>query len=125
MKIKSSSETVPPSFNRILFIKVKGLIRMPSKKPQFVIRTEKEILDKIAYIAHENERNSTQEIVYLIKQRIKSYEKEHGEIIIEEESRKEAWEMQKETIKNRKENSIKKTLKDSFNNGYNFGNAKK
>ncbi|HFL3190084.1 TPA: hypothetical protein ACG3IT_003899, partial [Clostridioides difficile] len=43
-----------------------------------------EVLDKIAYIAHENERNSTQEIVYLIKQRIKSYEQEHGEIQIEE-----------------------------------------
>lgn len=57
---------------------------MPSKKPQFVIRTEQEVLDKIAYIARENERNSTQEIVYLIKQRIKSYEQEHGEIQIEE-----------------------------------------
>ena len=44
---------------------------MPSKKPQFVIR---------AYIESENERSSTQEIVYLIKQRIKSYEQEHGEI---------------------------------------------
>lgn len=55
---------------------------MPSKKPQFVIRTEQEILDKIAHIAHENERSSTQEIVYLIKQRIKAYEAEHGEIIL-------------------------------------------
>lgn len=62
---------------------------MPSKKPQFVIRTEKEVLDKIAYIARENERNSTQEIVYLIKQRIKSYEQEHGEIQIEEKPNKE------------------------------------
>lgn len=53
---------------------------MPSKKPQFVIRAEQEILDKIAYIASENERSSTQEIAYLIKQRIKSYEQEHGEI---------------------------------------------
>ncbi|MCI6139657.1 MULTISPECIES: Arc family DNA-binding protein [Clostridium] len=53
---------------------------MPSKKPQFVIRAEQEILDKIAYIESENERSSTQEIVYLIKQRIKSYEQEHGEI---------------------------------------------
>ena len=53
---------------------------MPSKKPQCVIRAEQEILDKIAYIASENERSSTQEIVYLIKQRIKSYEQEHGEI---------------------------------------------
>ena len=63
---------------------------MPSKKPQFVIRTEHEVLDKIAYIARENERNSTQEIVYLIKQRIKSYEQEHGEIQIEEKPNKES-----------------------------------
>ena len=50
---------------------------MPSKKPQFVIRTDQEILDKIAYIAKENERNTTQEIVYLLKQKIKAYEAEH------------------------------------------------
>ena len=46
---------------------------MPSKKPQFIIRTDKEILDKIAYIARENERSSTQEIVYLIKKKINKY----------------------------------------------------
>ncbi|WP_082431288.1 Arc family DNA-binding protein [[Clostridium] symbiosum] len=53
---------------------------MPSKKPQFVIRADKEVLEKIAIIADENERSATQEIVYLIKQRIKSWEIEHGEI---------------------------------------------
>ena len=57
---------------------------MPSKKPQFVIRTEREILEKINYIATENERSTTQEIVFLIKQRIKSFEAEHGEIKLEE-----------------------------------------
>lgn len=55
---------------------------MPSKKPQFVIRTEQEIIDKIGYIAKENERSTTQEIVYLIKQRIKEYEKQNGNITI-------------------------------------------
>ncbi len=58
---------------------------MPSKKPQFVIRTEQEILDKISYIAKENERSGTQEIVYLIKQRIKEYEATHGELIVDED----------------------------------------
>lgn len=53
---------------------------MPSKKPQFVIRTEQDILDKIAYIAKENERNTTQEIVYLIKKHIKEYESKYGSI---------------------------------------------
>jgi hypothetical protein len=57
---------------------------MPSKKPQFVIRSEKEIFDKISYIAKQNERNGTQEIVYLIKQRIKEYEAKYGELIIED-----------------------------------------
>lgn len=56
---------------------------MPSKKPQFVIRTDLETLEKIAYIANENERSTTQEIVYGIKQTIKKYESEHGEIKIE------------------------------------------
>ena len=58
---------------------------MPSKKPQFVIRTEKEVLEKIGYIAAENERSTTQEIVFLIKNHIKKYEKEHGEIPLQED----------------------------------------
>lgn len=58
---------------------------MPSKKPQFVIRTEKDILAKIAYIGKENERNSTQEIIYLIKQRIKEFESINGNLIVAED----------------------------------------
>lgn len=56
---------------------------MTSKLPQFVIRTEKETLDKIKYIAEENQRSATQEIVYMIKQKIKAYESIHGEIKID------------------------------------------
>lgn len=56
---------------------------MPSKKPQFVIRTDNETLEKIKYIAKENERSTTQEIIYLVKQEIKKYEAEKGEIPIE------------------------------------------
>ena len=55
---------------------------MPSKKPQFVIRTDQEVIDKISYIAKENERSTTQEIVFLIKQRIKEYEKNNGNITV-------------------------------------------
>lgn len=58
---------------------------MPSKKPQFLIRTEQEVIDKIAYIAKQNERSTTQEIVYRIKQTINEYETNHGTIIIPEE----------------------------------------
>lgn len=56
---------------------------MPSKKPQFVIRTDNETLEKIKYIAKENERSTTQEIIFLVKQEIKKYEAEKGEIPIE------------------------------------------
>lgn len=96
---------------------------MPSKKPQFVIRADQEVLDKIAYIARENERNTTQEIVYLLKQKIKSYEAEHGEIILPEKmTRTEAWEAQKKLIKDPKK-TTKEKLEESFKNGLNFGNA--
>lgn len=53
---------------------------MPSEKPRFTIRADQEILDKIGYIAEKNERNTTQEIVFLIKQRITQYESKHGPI---------------------------------------------
>lgn len=53
---------------------------MPSKKPQFVIRTDNMTLEKIKFIAKQNERSATQEIVYLIKQAINEYESEKGEI---------------------------------------------
>lgn len=58
---------------------------MPSKKPQFVIRADQSIIDKIKYIAEQNERSATQEIVYLIKKEIAEYEREKGEIIIEQD----------------------------------------
>ena len=57
---------------------------MPSKKPQFILRADKEVFDKISYIANENERSANQEIIYMIKQKIASYEAIHGEIIIDE-----------------------------------------
>lgn len=61
-----------------------GEIFMTSKLPQFVIRTDKETLEKIKHIAAENERSATQEIVYMIKQKIKAYESIHGEIQVSE-----------------------------------------
>lgn len=55
---------------------------MPSTKPRFTVRAEQEVLDKIGYIAEQNERTTTQEIVFLIKQRISQYEQENGKIEI-------------------------------------------
>lgn len=55
---------------------------MPSRLPRFTIRTEQDIIDKISYIAIQNDRSTTSEIVHLIKGAIKTYEQEHGEIEI-------------------------------------------
>jgi len=53
---------------------------MPSDLPQFTIRLNKRTLYKIRYIASENERSANKEVVMLIKQHIKSFEKEYGAI---------------------------------------------
>lgn len=55
---------------------------MPSNKPKIVAYTEQETLDKFRIIAQEYERSVSQETIYLIKQEIKKYEAEHGEIKI-------------------------------------------
>ncbi len=53
---------------------------MPSQKPKIVAYTEKDVLEKIKFIAKENERSISQEVIYLIKKEIKTYERENGEI---------------------------------------------
>lgn len=57
---------------------------MASKLPQFVIRAEKEILNKISYIADANDRSMNQEIVNTLKKHIRRYEEDNGEIKIDE-----------------------------------------
>lgn len=54
---------------------------MPSTKPRFTLRADEETLQKIAHIATQHERSTTQEITYIIKDYIKKYEAEHGPII--------------------------------------------
>jgi hypothetical protein len=82
IKYSISASTLQALFYK--FLRYFGGI-MPSKKPQFVIRTDKDTINKISYIAKENERNATQEIVYLIKQHIKDYESKHGILTLEED----------------------------------------
>lgn len=53
---------------------------MPSTMPRYTLRIPQILLDKIGYIAEENGRSANREIELLIKQRIKEYEKENGEI---------------------------------------------
>lgn len=55
---------------------------MPSNLPRFTIRAEQEIIDKITYIAEENDRSTTQQIVNLIKKEIRDYEEKNGTIFL-------------------------------------------
>jgi metal-responsive CopG/Arc/MetJ family transcriptional regulator len=57
-----------------------GELTMPSNKPRVLIRTEQEIIDKLDVIAKEENRSRSKTIEYLIKNYIKKYEKENGEI---------------------------------------------
>ena len=56
---------------------------MPSKKPAIQFHTEQWIIEKMKYIAEENNRSMSKEIELLCKNAIKKYELENGEIKIE------------------------------------------
>lgn len=45
------------------------------------IRIEEEMLDKLAYVADYEGRSVNSQILVLIRENIKNYESEHGEII--------------------------------------------
>ena len=51
---------------------------MSSQLPQFTIRIDKTILDKLKYIADYNARSANREIEVIIKRHIKNFELEHG-----------------------------------------------
>ena len=53
---------------------------MSSQLPQFTIRIDKTILDKLKYIADYNARSANREIEVIIKRHIKNFELEHGAI---------------------------------------------
>lgn len=56
---------------------------MPSQLPKIVARTDQTTINKFKIIAAEHERSVSQEMIYLVKQEIRKYEKEKGEIIID------------------------------------------
>lgn len=58
---------------------------MPSYLPRYTLRIPQTLLDKIRYIAEENGRSANKEIELMIKQRVKDYENEFGEILTNEE----------------------------------------
>ena len=53
---------------------------MSSQLPQFTIRIDKTILDKLKYIADYNARSANREIEVIIKRHIINFELEHGTI---------------------------------------------
>ncbi|MGN1123037.1 MAG: Arc family DNA-binding protein [Eubacterium sp.] len=57
---------------------------MPSDLPRFTLRVERELMDKLKYIAEYNARSSNRELEMLIKNHIRKFEKEHGEILQED-----------------------------------------
>ncbi len=57
---------------------------MPSKLPIIKANTTQENIDKMKVIAQANKRSVAKELEYLIEQRIKEYEDEHGEIDFDE-----------------------------------------
>jgi len=53
---------------------------MPSELPQFTVRMNPLLLKKLHYVAGYNARSANKEAVYLIKEHIERFEKEHGPI---------------------------------------------
>lgn len=53
---------------------------MASNLPRFTLRVDRELIDKLKYIAEYNARSSNRELEMLIKNHIRKFEKEHGEI---------------------------------------------
>lgn len=101
-----------------------GRFIIPSYKPRITVYTDEITNEKLAYIAKSENRSSSNYTEYLIKREIKAYETEHGEIKLKEKPTiEEAIKAQKHTIKGRKINPINKTLKESLQNGSDFGNA--
>lgn len=55
---------------------------MPSNKPIFTLRTDKIILEKLHIIADHNGRSDNKELEWILKTHIKTYEQEHGKIVV-------------------------------------------
>lgn len=53
---------------------------MPSDKPQILIRTDKELINKLDIIAKKNNRSRANLAETILKQYVEQYEQEHGRI---------------------------------------------
>lgn len=87
-------------------------------EPQFAFRCDKETIEKLEYIAKQNTRTRNQEMKHIIKNYVRQYEQEHGEIPTKTTA--QIWEEQKELMKNSNVSPAKK-LSESWKKGKNFG----
>ena len=55
------------------------------EKSRYTLRTERELLDKLGYIAEYEGRTKNRELEQLIKRRIREFEAEHGRIELDDE----------------------------------------
>lgn len=57
---------------------------MKDNLPRYTLRISKILLDKLGYVAEYEGRTKNREIEQLIKKKVAEFEKEHGEIKLEE-----------------------------------------
>lgn len=53
---------------------------MPSELPRYTLRIEQTLLEKVHYIAEQNDRSTNKEIERLLRKFVSDYEKENGTI---------------------------------------------
>ena len=57
---------------------------MKDNLPRYTLRISKILLDKLGYVAEYEGRTKNREIEQLIKKKVAEFEKEHGEIKLED-----------------------------------------
>ena len=57
----------------------------PHRDPQYALRIQELVMDKLKYIAGHNGRSANKEIEQLILAHIANFEKNNGEIVLSEE----------------------------------------
>lgn len=63
----------------------KGVITLATDKRQFTLRMQEQNFLKIKHIAETQKRSIAMQIEYLVEEHIKTYESEHGKIILPDE----------------------------------------
>ena len=58
---------------------------MKDNKSRFTLRIDPDLLEKLGYIAEYEGRTKNRELEQLIKRRIREFEGEHGEILVQDE----------------------------------------